>query len=174
MEWITDGVCLTRATSTSSSPIILQRNVSTAKRAASTTMRNDEGISLFLNFYEFPLFFCGMSQIYASLFVIFSELGEAEQNCYLRRQNVESNCNCNWKSQDVYGHLISLAWDYNDVSQYKKYTYVAILQRHTFRAWRRSHSSKKPQCAAESTADRLLSGTVHEVPSGPTLRLMTR
>ena len=35
-----------------------------------------------------------------------------------------------------------------------------FLRVHTFRALLRSHSSKKPRCAAESNVDHLLSGTV--------------
>ena len=103
-----DVVWLTRAAFTGSSPVILQRNVSTAKRTLNTAMHNDETISLFLNVHDFPLFVrCSKSKQGSA--VLFSDLGEAEQNCYLERQNMESNCNCAWKSQDVYGHLISLA-----------------------------------------------------------------
>ena len=96
-----DGVCLTRARFTSSSPVLLQRN-----GAPNTRMHNDEAISLFLNVHEFPLFCMGNVP---NLFYFF-DLGEAEQNYYLQRQNIELNCNYNWKSQDGYERC-------NDVSQ---------------------------------------------------------
>ena len=99
-----NGVCLTPATFTS----FFIGSLTEKRTSECITMK--PAISLFLNVHEFPIFCVGNVPNLSKpiCFVFFFYLGEAEENYYLWRQNIELNCNCNWKSQDVYGHPVSL------------------------------------------------------------------
>ena len=72
-------------------------------------MHNDEAGDIFIfECSRIPDLLCGKCPKSKQAYLLcFFEPGEAEQN-YLWRQNIELNCNCNWKSQDVYGHPVSL------------------------------------------------------------------